>query len=83
VSVLNFHPEIDSANTLQLVSEVGFMMEDETRQFLIGLFRELKTKMNAGQEEMKADISASETNVKDDISAVKNYISAVKDEVMP
>jgi hypothetical protein len=36
------------------VSEAGFMMEDETRQFFIGLFKELETKMNAGQEELKA-----------------------------
>jgi hypothetical protein len=33
------------------VSEVGFMMEDEKLQLIIGLFRELKT----GQEELKKE----------------------------
>jgi uncharacterized phage infection (PIP) family protein YhgE len=44
------------------VSEAGFMMEDETRQLLIGLFRELKTDIN----DVKTDING----VKTDISAV-------------
>jgi hypothetical protein len=60
------------------------MMEDETRQLLIGLFRELKKYLNdvkmdisavtAGQEELKNNIENSISAVKDEISAVKNDI---------
>jgi hypothetical protein len=38
--------EIEPANSLQLVSEVGFMMDNETLQSYIGHFVELKDKIN-------------------------------------
>jgi phage host-nuclease inhibitor protein Gam len=64
------------------------MEEDETRQLLIVLFRELKKdinnvktgqdvlkmEMNDGQEELKNDIENSISAVADEISAVKNDI---------
>jgi hypothetical protein len=45
-------------SALQLVSEVGFMMEDETLQVILQQFVELKTDISAmsvGQEELKND----------------------------
>jgi gas vesicle protein len=54
------------------------MMEDEKLQLLIGLFGELKTEINAGQEELKKDLNDVKTELKNDI---ENSISAVKDEV--
>jgi hypothetical protein len=86
---MNFHCEIEHANSLQLVSEVGFMMEDEKLQLLIERFGELKTgqeelkkklktEINAGQEGLKSEISAMKNDIENSISAVKGEISAVK-----
>jgi predicted nuclease with TOPRIM domain len=71
------------------------MMEDETRQLLIDLFRQLKKDINdvktdvkidinavtAGQEELKTEINAGQEELKNDISAVKDEISAVKNDI--
>jgi predicted nucleic acid-binding Zn-ribbon protein len=60
------------------------MMEDETRQLLIGLFEELKTEINAvgaGQEELRNDIENSISDVKDNISALETKINAGQEEL--
>jgi hypothetical protein len=56
---------------ITLVSEVGFRMEDETRQLLIRLFSELKTDM----KDVKTDLN----NLKADMNDVKMDINTVYD----
>jgi hypothetical protein len=46
-----------------MVSEVGFMMDNETLQVLIGHLRELK----AGQEELKAEMKAGQEELSTEI----------------
>jgi DNA repair exonuclease SbcCD ATPase subunit len=62
------------------------MMEDETRQLLIGLFRELKTDINgvktdisavaAGQEELGTKINAGQEELRQEISVFQERIKA-------
>jgi predicted transcriptional regulator len=67
------------------VSEVGFMMDNETFQKFIGHFDELKGKIDgvtAVQEElkkdMKSEISAVKNGIENSTSDMKFEISAVK-----
>jgi sensor domain CHASE-containing protein len=64
------------------VSAVGFMLDNETFQKLIGYFVELKDKIDgvtAGQEELKNEIKSEITTVKNDIeNSISDNISAVK-----
>jgi hypothetical protein len=57
----------------KVVSEVIFMMQDETLQLYVRRFNELRNDMRAGQEKLKTDINS----VKSDINSVKTDISAV------
>jgi hypothetical protein len=71
-----------------MVSEVGFMMEDEKLQLIIGLFGELKKvqeELKTEINDVKADINDVKKEIKNDmensISAVKDEVSAVKNEL--
>jgi archaellum component FlaC len=74
------------------VSEVGFMMEDEKLQLIIGLFGELmkdindvKTDINNVKEElrndMKSKISAVRNDIENSISTVKGNVSALETKI--
>jgi archaellum component FlaC len=64
-----------------MVSEAGFMMDNETFQKLIGHFVELKDKIDGVKEELKNDMKSEISAVKNDISAVTDEISAVKNDI--
>jgi archaellum component FlaC len=70
-----------ATHKVQLVSEAGFMMDNETLQVLIGHFVELKDKINAVKmdiNDVKTDISNVKTELKNDM---KSEISAVRNDI--